>query len=185
MNTELDTPEPNESLVTYTYDDYDNLIYRNVYDGDRNSFSRRFGLYNDGFPVSNNTNFAPKKLLYQDVYTYNKTTGQRETRRVYQPIIEISGERPSTPTVNVWANIVCRSNVLASGFITSTDKEAFVGQFLYPVQRSLFSAGFKGKNATGYITQTFAETATLYIKAYAMIETGVLFSKTLTILAAD
>jgi hypothetical protein len=185
--TNIDKPEENEGLVTYTYDDYDRLLYRNVYQGDRSRRSRFF-LKSDGFQPTvweQADKIGPKKLLYQDVYSYNNSTGQKEVRRVYQPIIEISGIRDQSGYAVATANIICRSNVFASGFIYDTNKEALLQQFLYPSSErsdNLYrTATAIGKDGVGTIQTTIQNTATLYVKAYAIVETGTLFSKTIEI----
>jgi hypothetical protein len=177
MNTADDRPEPIEGKVTYTYDDHDRLLYRNVYEGDRIDKSSFFDN-----PTPNSINDRPKKLLYQDVYLYNNH-GVADIKRIYQPVIDILGVRDGNDYAAVTAHITSRSKVLGSGFIYSESKESLLSQFLYP-QPSLGSTSFKGRHAAGTITQTIAINNTLYIKAYAIMETGTLFSKTLTLEAS-
>lgn len=188
MDTSLDTPEPNEGLVTYTYDDYDRLLYRNVYQTDIKTQRSRFS---SGSTLNSNTDFKPKKLLYQDVYDYNNL-GQSTVKRVYQPVIEfVSAVRDSSTSaiIILTANITCKSQVVASGFVSTTvSKEALLGAFLTPNTTSgndLYdTASFRGENAVGTIVHTITQSPAaeiIWIKAYAVVATGTLFSKTIEV----
>ena len=90
MIIEENRPEPNEGKVTYTYDHLDRLLYRNVYQGDvphlrQAPYRVQSGTGGTGKLAGQR---KPKKLLYQDYYTYNNN-GLRSVRRIYQPIVEI------------------------------------------------------------------------------------------------
>lgn len=170
-----DKPEINEGKVTYTYDDNDRLLYRNVYDGDR----ARRSIFNSG-TVGNNLNFKPVKLLYQDVYLYNNA-GVCDIKRIYQPEIDITGYRDDDSFARITAYVTCKSKVLATGFIHAESKEDLLQSFLYPNQGLYNNADYKGKNAIGELKKLIANFNTIYVKAYVVMETGTLFSKTITI----
>jgi hypothetical protein len=178
MNKEQDRPEVIEGKVTYTYDDNDRLLYRNVYEGDRIG---RSTLFADSASFSRQD--KPKKLLYQDVYLYNNN-GLSDIKRIYQPTIDIMGVRNDNDAAVITAHITCRSKVLCSGFIynddLNPDKESILKKFLYP-SRLLSNSQFRGRRAVGTIQTTIPNNVLLHVKAYAMMETGTLFSKTLTI----
>jgi hypothetical protein len=170
-----DRPEINEGKVTYTYDDNDRLLYRNVYDGDR----ARRSIFNSG-TVGNNLNFKPIKLLYQDVYLYNNA-GVCDIKRIYQPEIDITGYRDDDAFARVIAFVTCKSKVLATGFIWNASKENLLESFLYPNKNLFNNADYKGKRAVGELKKTIINFSTIHVKAYVVMETGTLFSKTITI----
>lgn len=203
MIIEENRPEPNEGKVTYTYDHLDRLLYRNVYQGDvphlrQASQGGYYSGYSDGTGKLAGQR-KPKKLLYQDYYTYNNN-GLRSVRRIYQPIVEILpavyDEDPDTYTVT--ANIICKSPVIASGFIwiETTDagegKAKLMYKSMYTNNKFVLDYGsntfdlnddvqgirFTGRNALGAITHTLNVNGN-FIKAWTQIETGTLFSKTI------
>jgi hypothetical protein len=191
-------PEPNEGKVTYTYDHLDRLLYRNVYQGDA-AHKRFTGVLDDqprkAIIVGER---KPKKLLYQDYYTYNNN-GLRSVRRIYQPIVEAPTFTFHEGDYTIKTNIICKSPVIASGFmwIQTNDSNDAKIKLMYkgmytPIKLvrgynndgdlgdNVYSVRFIGKNATGTITYILPNNA-YYLKAFAQIETGTLFSKTIYI----
>lgn len=182
------------NLVTETYDDLDRLIYRNYY-----KFDVPYTSALNPDPSSNQRLYVPqevrkpKKLLYQDVYTYK---GERRLspsiKRVYQPVIDFTATRVSN-TITLIGNFTCRSKILASGFIwTTLNSEATVVNAMTP--RDYFKSSipltgipsvseqvYKGSSAIGTKTRTINSATTHYVKAFVQIETGTLFSKTITV----
>jgi len=200
MIIEENRPEPNEGKVTYTYDHLDRLLYRNVYQGD--AAHKRFTGVQDDLPQKALIvgERKPKKLLYQDYYTYNNN-GLRSVRRIYQPIVEAptSTYNSSLSAYTIKTNILCKSPVIVSGFMyiqTGDENEAktkLIYKSMYtPIKLvrgfsndgslgdNVSSVRFTGKNATGTITHTLPNESH-YLKAFAQIETGTLFSKTIYI----
>ena len=194
MITDENRPEPNEGKVTYTYDHLDRLLYRNVYQGDAPHL--RQSPTGTGKLAGQR---KPKKLLYQDYYTYNNN-GLRSVRRIYQPIVEIlPAVYDGDQDLNVLkANIICKSPVIASGFIwietndTNEGKIKLMYKSMYTTNKFVFGDNpahleddvylfrFLGSNAVGPITYTLSN-APHFAKAWAQVETGTLFSKTIQI----
>jgi hypothetical protein len=197
-------PEPNEGKVTYTYDHLDRLLYRNVYQGDvphLRAVPTGVGQYNSGNPASTGKLIGqrkPKKLLYQDYYTYNNN-GLRSVKRIYQPIVEAPTFNFDDGINTIKTNILCKSPVIVSGFMyiqTGDENEAKAKLMYKSMYTSIILVGgfnnngdlgdnvssvrFIGKNATGTITHTLPNSV-YYLKAFAQIETGTLFSKTIYI----
>ncbi len=177
MALEFDQPKENEQYVKYVYDDKDRLYLRNVY---------QLSLTKSG-PFNVNIN-KPKKLIYQDIYIYRNSQNPDEIRRIYQPIIEPPTGTRVGSTLTFTSNIISKSTVYASGFIFDGDIETLMKRVQYPDYGRLMTSspstearGFTGNNAVGIITHTRNSASTLYIKAYCMVETGILFSKTLTL----
>lgn len=192
-------PEPNEGKVTYTYDHLDRLLYRNVYQGDA-AHRRGTKNTNDNPTVIKVAGARkPKKLLYQDYYTYNNN-GLRSVRRIYQPIVETPTLTLDDNGYTVKANILCKSPIIASGFIwiNETNADTAKAKLMYKsmyTQASLainvyninpFDLGdgvegirFIGREAVGTISYPLNSGITHYLKAYAQVETGTLFSKTI------
>lgn len=180
------------NLVTETYDEWDRLLYVNYFRSDvpyRGAIGGSFGLGVLSIPSEDR---RPKKLLYQDVYTYKEGTRRvaPAVRRVYQPEIDFSASRDGS-TITLTGHFICRSKVLASGFIwntTSADRtmlEALTPQNYFKpsidavpgITRQVYT----GSNALGTKTYTIDNNDTHFIKAFVQIETGTLFSKTITI----
>jgi hypothetical protein len=186
--------EDNNILVTYTYDDLDRLIYKNYYKTDV-PYSISNGPRSGKSFVNEK---KPKKLIYQDVYTYKgKRLLSPNIKRVHQPLIEASAIRVINQ-VTVSANIMCQSTVLASGFMWSTNNDTIFRAMLRPANFfkygddsgniNMLDAGvslpfksFKGPNAVGAKRHIITSSPTIYIKAFAQVETGTLFSKTIEI----
>lgn len=170
----------NYNLVTETYDDLDRLIYKNYY---RTVTTYLITGYS---PTYKRT----KKLLYQDVYVYEgKKRIQSHIKRVYQPIIEFTSLTRQNSDVTATANIACGSIVQASGFVWSDVPDKLVNlmcrppNFLYegfyPSTNNGGTYKFLQPNAVGQKIHTITNESGIYFKAFAQIETGVLFSKTL------
>lgn len=205
MIIEENRPEPNEGKVTYTYDHLDRLLYRNVYQGDVPHLRQAWSGGNYSGSTNSTGKLAgqrkPKKLLYQDYYTYNNN-GLRSVRRIYQPIVEIlPAVYDGDQDLNVLkANIICKSPVIASGFIwietndTNEGKIKLMYKSMYTTNKFVFGGipfdmgdsvylfRFLGSNAIGPITHSITPSGpTMHIKAWAQVETGTLFSKTIQI----
>lgn len=184
MALDFDQPKENELLVKYIYDDMDRLILRNVYQIDTNTSSLRGG----SFP---NKYTRPKKLLYQDLYTYRNSQNPDYSRRIYQPVITPPTGTRNGSTVSFSTSIICKSTVYGSGFIWRESKDDLLiitqappYKFLAGSNAGVFTSGYKGftlDSAIGQLNHTITTASTMYIKAYCMIETGILFSKTLTL----
>jgi hypothetical protein len=178
MALEFDQPKENEQYVKYVYDDKDRLYLRNVY---------QLSLTKSG-PLNVAIN-KPKKLIYQDIYIYRNSQTPDEIRRIYQPIIEPPTGTRVGNTLTFTSNIISKSPVYASGFIFDGNIETLMKRAQYPDYRNLMSPpsnspntrSFTSNNAIGIITHTRNSASTLYIKAYCMVETGTLFSRTLTL----
>ena len=182
------TPNETENLVTYTYDDYDRLLYRNVY---RGVASFRVGQIDPGWTKK------PKKLLYQDVYTYEGMKRINPSiKRVYQPVLDFVSlirDGSSGHFVTAIGNFTCRSPILVSGFIWSINSNLLLNiatkpkNFLKenPIASNVGSASgfqkFLNPSTFGQKIYTFENASTVYVKMFAQIETGTLFSKTLSV----
>jgi hypothetical protein len=196
-------PEPNEGKVTYTYDHLDRLLYRNVYQGDVPHLRAvpNGGSYTSGSSATGKVagQRKPKKLLYQDYYTYNNN-GLRSVRRIYQPIVEApSFSRDENDYPILRTNIICKSPVIASGFMwvqtndsndgkiklmyksMYTTNKFVIGNNPIHLEDDVYLFRFLGSNAVGPITYTLNSYAIHFVKAWAQVETGTLFSKTIQI----
>ena len=194
-------PEPNEGKVTYTYDHLDRLLYRNVYQGDvphlRQTNVRSFADSGGTGKLAGQR--KPKKLLYQDYYTYNNN-GLRSVRRIYQPIVETpSFSRDANYRPILTTNIICKSPVIASGFMwiqtydsnegkiklmykgMYTTNKFVIGNNPIHLEDEVYLFRFLVSNAVGSITYTLNSNVTYFVKAWAQVETGTLFSKTIQI----
>lgn len=177
------------NLVTETYDDLDRLIYKNYYRSVvpyiKPGFNYAYGVINK----------KPKKLLYQDVYIYEgQKRIQSHIKRVYQPIIDfVSFVRVgSTNAVTATANFTCRSIIQASGFIWDANQNKLMNIAFMPPD---FLKGGISSNTTSFIAykeqnvttgqkvHTVSSSGEIFFKAFAQVETGVLFSKTLRVAA--
>lgn len=184
------------NLVTETYDEWDRLLYVNYFRSDvpyRGATGGDRGLGVLSIPSEDR---RPKKLLYQDVYTYKEGTRRvaPAVRRVYQPEIDFSASRDGS-TITLTGHFICRSKVLASGFIWNTasadrtmlealaSPNYFNGVATVPDELRANNANqiYRGSNALGTKTHTINSNDTHFIKAFVQIETGTLFSKTITI----
>jgi hypothetical protein len=202
-----DKPEEFENLVTYTYDHLDRLLYRNVYKEDVPYMNVTNPTENWSFPnpLGPGSNIVDrpdkrfKKLLYQDVYNYKGKTRLSPTiKRVYQPEISFTGAQRvgSSDSINLIANVTCRSKILASGFVWRNSLDNLRNFIFTPLDfyRVFVSNGssqggnslngeavFGYPNCLGKIQYSFEENDELYVKVFAQIETGTLFSETLTV----
>jgi len=182
MALDFDQPKENELLVRYVYDDIDRLILRNVYQIDTNTS----GLRGGSFPRKYT---RPKKLLYQDLYTYRNSQTPDYSRRVYQPIIAPPTGTRNGSTVSFSTSIICKSTIYGSGFIWRGSKNDLLLITQAPSYRELASSNtgvfldgrkvFTLESAIGQLNHTITTASTMYIKAFCMIETGILFSRTL------
>jgi hypothetical protein len=179
--------DENGNLVTYTYDEWDRILYKNVYKTDV-PYRSAINANNGNIQNLDTSVKRPKQLLYQDVYTYKK--GIRRVapaiRRVYQPVIDFTATKVSN-IITLKSSFMCKSKVLASGFIWSTSSsDATVGEAMMPP--NYFKGGgnlprqvYTGANALGTKIHTINSGSTHYVKAFVQIETGTLFSKTITV----
>jgi hypothetical protein len=169
-------PEMKANKITYTYDQYDRVYLKNYYLG---TVPRaRYGRYKSSSPI-------PKKLLYQDIYRYRSNTANEPyfIDRIYQPIISIPVLSRNGNDVTAIASVVCKSPIVQSGFIYNTDVNALAVATMYPgigFWRGGINANI-GNNGIGQINLLFTDPATVYVKAYCTMETGVLFSKAVSI----
>jgi hypothetical protein len=175
------------NLVTETYDEWDRLLYVNYFKTDvpyRSAINAKDG--NIQFLDSGER--RPKKLLYQDVYTYKEGTRRvaPAIRRVYQPVIDFSASRNGS-VITLNGSFICRSKVLTSGFIWSSDPQSVMNEALMPPNYFKNSSGlndrqlYRGANALGLRTHVINSASTRHIKAFVQIETGTLFSKTISV----
>lgn len=177
----------NENLVTYTYDEWDRVLYKNVFRIDV-PYRSSVNAQNNSIQNIPQQDRKPKKLIYQDVYTYKNGTRKvaPSIKRVHQPVIEFSASRVSN-IITLNGDITCRSKVLASGFIWSTTGvDATVAEAMMPPNYFKGAASatrqiYTGANALGTLTHTLTSASTHYVKAFAQVETGTLFSKTITV----
>jgi hypothetical protein len=177
MALDFDQPKENEQYVKYIYDDKDRLYLRNVYE---------LPIIKTGRINVNNT--KPKKLLYQDLYIYRNSQNPDEIRRIYQPIITAPAGTRNGNNLTFTSNIVSKSTVNASGFIFDENIDTLMKRAQCPDYNDYrFTTAtfnrrvFTGNNAVGQISYSLTFASTLHIKAFCMIETGILFSKTLTL----
>jgi hypothetical protein len=179
MALDFDQPKENELFIKYIYDDMDRLILRNVYEFD----------FNNNGPGKKRKYIKPKKLLYQDVYKYRNSQSPDDVRRIYQPIIAPPTGTRNGSTVTFTTTINCRSTIKTSGFIWSGDFQSLMFRAQYPKYNDFRSPNdgtftqstknYTFQNATGQLTHTITTASTVYVKAFCMIETGILFSKTI------
>jgi hypothetical protein len=180
--------EKDYNLVTETYDDWDRLIYKNYY---RGVVPSRKG-------ITSPNNKKPKKLLYQDVYVYEgKKRIHSHIKRVYQPMIDFIGLArggSENTIITATANFSCGSIILVSGFVWSANQDSLANLMCSPPNflvksfgdepNALFLRGtqkYLENNTLGQKVHSITEAGTVYFKAFAQIETGTLFSKTLSV----
>jgi hypothetical protein len=180
MALDFDQPKENELFIKYIYDDMDRLILRNVYE------------FNVGAkaPIKTSPN-KPKKLLYQDVYRYGNNQDPNIVKRIYQPIITPPTGTRDGSNISFTSTFTCRSNVERYGFIWRNSLDTLMMEAQYPdIPNYKFDQGatlvsgrrvLQGASGLGQLTHTLTTASTLYIKAFCMVETGILFSKTLTL----
>jgi len=177
--------DENENLVTYTYDEWDRILYKNVYKTDvpyRSAINANEG----NIQVLDEAVKRPKQLLYQDVYTYKE--GMKRVaptiKRIYQPVIEFTATRVGS-TITMKGSFMCRSKVLASGFIYVTDPEDLKRIIMQPSNyfkgTNTPNRTYRGSEALGTKIHTQNIGSSLSMRAFVQIETGTLFSKTITL----
>ena len=178
--------EKDYNLVTETYDDWDRLIYKNYY---RAVVPSRQGSipWLSYYP----NNKKPKKLLYQDVYVYEgKKRIQSHIKRVYQPMIDFIGLQRNSNNVTATANFSCGSIILVSGFIWSDTIDKLANLMCRPPNFLVEDFDNTGNGTQKYLENNTVgqkvytitgSSSPVYVKAFAQIETGTLFTKTLNI----
>lgn len=176
-------PDINSNKITYTYDSYDRLYLKNYYLG---TVGRKKGSWY-GFKGQR----IPKKLLYQDIYRYKSNVGNGVMRidRVYQPVISIPVLTRVGSNVTSSTTIFCKSPILGSGFVMGLSEQELNGYTLYPspgmfrpIDLSSFHFRvFVGNQGLGELSWSFTQASTVYIRAFCTIETGLLFTKAVSI----
>jgi hypothetical protein len=180
MTLDFDQLKENELFVKYIYDDMDRLILRNVYQ------------FNVGAKAPIKTSpIKPKKLLYQDVYRYGNSQDPNSVKRIYQPIITPPVGTRNGSNISFTSTFTCKSNVETYGFVWRDSLNSLMMEAQYPnipnlkigTQGTLIEGRkvLQGHSGLGSLTHTLVTANTLYIKAFCMVETGILFSKTLTL----
>lgn len=180
MALDFDQPKENELFIKYIYDDMDRLILRNVYEFNIGPKAPIKGVI-----------LKPKKLLYQDVYRYGNSQNPNIVKRVYQPIITPPTGTRNGSNITFTASFTCKSTVESYGFIWKENLDNLMMTAQYPDYVGLLGESegtlntgrrsLLGARGLGQLTHTLTTANTLYIKAYCIIETGILFSKTLTL----
>jgi len=178
-------PEMKANKITYTYDQYDRVYLKNYYLGTVPRAIRSRFKGDAGLPSQNT---IPKKLLYQDVYRYkSNTAGQPYSiDRIYQPVVSIPILTRVGSNITATVSVVCKSPIVQSGFIYSISNELRVAT-LYPGAEFWYSSAtgnmYKANRNSGIgkLTWVITEASTIYLKAFCTMETGVLFSKVVTI----
>jgi len=171
---------PIEGTVTYTYDELDRVYLRNVYKDDTVQRARSpYPTSSHGLVIGGPQ--KPKELIYQDVHYYNTNTGDISyIKRLYKPTI-------STPVNNsgtITATVSSESHIIAAGFHYSNNENNFCFTVIQPnLLTRLNSYWHYTTNIPllSAVTITKASAGVGYYKTFAVIETGTLFSKTLTI----
>lgn len=204
MNELLPDPELNANKISYVYDKYDRMYIKNYYVGTVGRGRQK------GARASKQTIFVgqrkPKKLLYQDVYRYkdNHSPDFFRIDRIYQPVIspvEIFYESPGgyPKTKKFRSFITCKSPILGSGFIffignSGNRQSNLLRRTLYPdwdvynpasgntnTDIILFPGDSGLGEITGQHTKTIPGPAGYSVKAFCTIETGVLFSPSISL----
>jgi len=163
--------ELNANKTTYTYDRYDRVFIKNYY-------------FRTEYYFNGSNSETPKKLLYQDLYKYKNDTNNTPIKieRIYQPIISTPEIVRNGNNVTVSSTFVCKTPVWYSGFVISTDYNFIKKQTLYPDgQLSNGNPTYQRNLALGSKSYTFTQASTVYVKAYCAVETGVLFSRLVSI----
>lgn len=181
MNTLNITPI--EGTVTYTYDELDRVYLRNVYKDD--TVQRARGVPNtsgQGVPFGGPQ--KPKELIYQDVHYYNTNIGGISyIKRIYKPHIGT----PKNVSGTITATVSSQSHIIAAGFHykPTADQKEFCFIVVQPkLLPNLSQYWHYTTNIPLLSSVTLTKTAAAspgYYKTFAVIETGTLFSKTLTI----
>lgn len=171
---------PIEGTVTYTYDELDRVYLRNVYKDD--TVKRARGPQGGGALTLGPQ--KPKELIYQDIHYYNTNTGDVSyIKRIYKPHIST----PINDSGTITATVSSESHIIAAGFHykPTADEKEFC--FIVVQPKLLNQLGQYWHYTTNIpllssVTLTKAAAASPgYYKTFAVIETGTLFSKTLTI----
>jgi len=171
---------PIEGTVTYTYDELDRVYLRNVYNDDTVQRARAPNGTSQGWVIGGKEQ-KPKKLIYQDIHYYNTNTGNISyVKRLYKPTI-------STPVNNsgtITATVSSVSHIIAAGFHYSNNENDFCFTVIQPNLLTRLNSYWHYTTTIPLgttVTLTKASAGAGYYKTFAVIETGTLFSKTLTI----
>lgn len=170
---------PIKGTVTYTLDELDRVYLRNVYKDDTVQRARNPGIGNTGGLVLSPQ--KPKELIYQDVHYYNTNVGGlAKIKRLYKPQISTPIDAGGTIT----ATVSSESHIIAAGFHYSANEDSFLFKVIQPRLLNQISSywhhTFTVPIGTA-VTLTKASAGGGYYKAFAIIETGTLFSRTLAI----
>ena len=172
---------PIKGTVTYTYDELDRVYLRNVYKDDTVQRARYPGVPNYYLQGQTIAPQKPKELIYQDVHYYNTNTGDISyVKRLYKPTI-------TTPVNNggtITATVSSVSHIIAAGFHYNNDETNFCIGVIQP--KLLTQLGSYWHYTTSIpigtaVTLTKSSAGAGFYKTFAIIETGTLFSPTLTI----
>jgi len=171
---------PIEGTVTYTYDELDRVYLRNVYKDDTVQRVRR-----KDNSTRQGTSLAPQKpkeLIYQDVHYYNTNIGGvSQVKRIYKPYIST----PISDNGTITATVSSQSHIIAAGFHYDDNETDFCFRVIQPYL--LTQLGSYWYHTTDIpllsaVTMTSPVTGDPgFYKAFAVTETGTLFSRTLTI----
>ena len=173
---------PIEGTVTYTYDELDRVYLRNVYKDDTVQRVRNNNKMNSSSQGKSIAPQKPKELIYQDVHYYNTNIGGiSQVKRIYKPYI-------STPVNNsgtITATVSSQSHIIAAGFHYNDNETNFCFRVIQPfLLNQLGSYWYHTTDIPllSAVTMTSPVTGGAgFYKAFAVTETGTLFSRTLTI----
>ena len=172
---------PIEGTVTYTYDELDRVYLRNVYKDDTVQRARSPGG-GQGTVIGGPQKL--KELIYQDVHYYNTNTGDFSyIKRLYKPFMSVPKNLGGTIT----ATVSSESHIIAAGFHykPTADEREFCFIVVQPkLLTQLNQYWHHTTNIPLLSSVTLTKTAAAspgYYKTFAVIETGTLFSRTLTI----
>jgi len=173
---------PVEGTVTYTYDELDRVYLRNVYKDDTVQRARYPGVPNYSFQgLTIGGPQKPKELIYQDVHYYNTNIGGVSyIKRIYKPTLTT----PVSSNVNgtITATVSSQSHIIAAGIHYNANETEFCFRVIQPfLLTQLGSYWYHTTNIPllSTVTLTNAGAGPGYYKAFAVTETGTLFSKTL------
>lgn len=182
MNTMNITPI--EGTVTYTYDELDRVYLRNVYKDDTVQRARNQYIPNNssrGLVIGGPQ--KPKELIYQDVHYYNTNTGGISyVKRLYKPYLTTPVNAGGTIT----ATVSGQSHIIAVGFHfkSSAQEKEFCFTVIQPFLLTQLNSYWHHTTNIPLqtpVTITKASAGAGFYKTFAVIETGTIFSKTLTI----
>ncbi|MFZ4600635.1 MAG: hypothetical protein ACOYNN_18485 [Terrimicrobiaceae bacterium] len=175
---------PIEGTVTYTYDELDRVYLRNVYKDDTVQRARNQGFGGNSQGLSIGGPQKPKELIYQDIHYYNTNTGDFSyIKRLYKPFMSVPKNMGGTIT----ATVSSQSHIIAAGFHyqNSANETQFCFRVVQPFLLTQLNSYWHHTTnipllSAVTITKSAAGGSGFY-KTFAIIETGTLFSKTLTI----